>query len=368
MVVRTSLFIFLLFASPWTYAKQIHVAFVGPALGSNPFWDSMIMPLQEVAEQLDVRITFHTADFDDRFDYFPKTQELLSSDQKPDYLISGFRGASAKPLLELVEQYQVPLVSISSGVPLKEIDKIGYPQQHYKYWLAQILADDESSGFLQAQLLREKAKSNPILSQKKALRMAAIGGGLVLETSIQKDKGLLRAIDTYEDLEFLQLVHADWNTGIAARMTHGLFERYSTIDLIWNANDDMAIAAAKAVTIANKSRTPVLVAGIDWTQRGLLAIEKGELAFSLGGNHMQAVWALILIHDIAHGYNDLGFKNNSYRIPFLVADKTNVKRIRSYVEKDGFKSANYKQFSKHYNKQLKSYDFDLMKLIDAHQE
>lgn len=363
-MVRTSLFILLFLASQSAYAQKVHVAFVGPALGSNPFWDSMIMPLRVVADQLDVRITFHTADFDDRFDYFPKTKELLSSKDKPDYLISGFRGASAKPLLELVEQYQVPLVSISSGVPTKEIGEVGYPQQHYQYWLAQVLADDEKSGFLQAQLLREKARSNPALSQKKRLRIAAIGGGLVLETSKQKDAGLLRAIEHYKDLELLQLVHADWNTGIAARMTHGLFERYSNIDLIWNANDDMAIAAAKAVTVANKLQTPVLVAGIDWTQQGLLAVQKGELAFSLGGNHMQAVWALLLIHDIAHGYTDTGFENNTYRIPFLIADIKNVARIRSYIENDGFKSADFKQFSKHYNKRLKAYDFDLMRLID----
>ncbi|WP_286262860.1 ABC transporter substrate-binding protein [Thalassotalea atypica] len=348
-------------------AKQIHVAFLGPSGTDNPFWSSMIAPLSTVAEQLDVHITFHHADFADRFDYYLQAQKLLSSANKPDYLISAFRGANAKPLLDLIEQFQVPTITISSGVPAFEKASIGAPQQKYKYWLAQVLADDESSGFMQAQLLVEKFKGSVSQEEQgqalQRYRMVALGGGLVLETSHQKDAGLRRAVLEYGELDLLQLVHADYNVETASRMTELLFNRYQNIDLIWTANDDTAIAAyEKCAQLLPASDFP-LIAGIDWTKSGLLAVEEGKLAFTLGGNHMQAVWALILLHDIAHGYTDTGLENNTYRIQFSVADERNIKDVKEYILNNGWQHANFLQFSKVYNAKIKRYQFDLNVLI-----
>lgn len=344
-------------------AKQIHVALLVPEFGSSQFWDSMLNPLLPAAEQLDLKLTFHHADFTERFDYYPKAKELLKSDNKPDYLIAAFRGASAKPFLELVEQSKVPMITVSSGVPKHERSSVGYPQQHYKYWLAQVLADDEGSGFVQAKKLLELAESRKRTSAPdKKFRMAAIGGGLVLETSHQKDQGLERAVKYYQQLDLLQLVHADWNPVIAARMTEQLYNRYADIDLIWAANDDTAISAYQTAAKLVEPVDMPLVAGIDWTKGGLDSVANNELAFSLGGNHMQAVWALILIHDISHGYSDIGFEQNTYRIPFIIADESNVVEISRYINK-GYKQSNYRQFSKLYNADIKQYQFDLTKLI-----
>lgn len=349
-------------------ANQVHVAFLGPKLGENAFWDSMLKPLPTVAKQLGVRLTFHHADFNDRFDYYPKAQNLLTSNQKPDYLISAFRGASAKPLLELAEKYKTPLVTVSSGIPKQEKEMIGYPQQHYKYWLAQILADDEMSGYLQAnQLLKiaqEIQSKNPERTViNRTFNMVAIGGGLVLETSQQKDAGLHRAATDSEKLKLLQLVHADWNFDRAMRMTSQLLQRYASVDLIWAANDDMARAAYRASRKLLGDVEIPLIAGIDWTSNGLNSVQKGELAFSLGGNHMQAVWALILVYDIAHGFKASVFENNTYRIPFLIADHKNIQQIKAYIDNDGFLQKDFRFFSKVFNKDLKQYDFNLEKLI-----
>ncbi len=345
-------------------AKQIHVALLVPDFGTSPFWDSMLNPLLPAAKQLNVKLTFHHADFAERFDYYPKAKSLLESEDKPDYLIAAFRGASAKPLLELVEQHRVPMITISSGVPLKEREEVGYPQQNYKYWLAQVLADDESSGFLQARNLLNMAQAmNSHELPNKKYRMVAIGGGLVLETSHQKDRGLKRAEKLSPELELLQLVHADWNAALAARMTEQLYSRYGSIDLIWAANDDTALSAYQVASKLVTTDDMPLIAGIDWTKSGLDAVSEGKLAFSLGGNHMQAVWALILAHDIAHGYSDTGFEKNTYRIPFIMADKANIEVISDYMNNDGYKAANYKQFSKLYIPNAFQYRFELNRLV-----
>ncbi len=345
-------------------AKKLHVAFLVPELGTSAFWDRMLTPLPTVAEQFDIHITFHHADFRDRFDYYPQAKMLLEREEKPDFLIAALRGASAKPLLDLVELHQVPLVTISSGVPLREREFIGYPQQRYKYWRAQVLGDDEGAGFTLAQQLLVKANQfKQKQDEPKTFSMIAIGGDLVLETSHQKNRGLKQALKMFQEIELLQLVHADWNEYIAMRMTEQLHNRYGDIDLIWAANDDIALGAYQATLHFENHQNKPLIAGIDWTKRGLLAVTEGKLAFSLGGNHMQAVWALILVHDLAQGFDDTGFEYNTFRIPLLMADQGNVDIIRTYIESEGYKTVDFKQFSKRYNTGLQRYQFDLNTLI-----
>ena len=363
-LIKWSACFFLLMACFSVSAKQLHVALLVPEFGSSQFWDSMLNPLIPAAEQLNIKLTFHHADFTDRFDYYPQAKALLEGENKPDFLIAAFRGASAKPLLELVEHARVPMITVSSGIPKNERAHIGYPQQNYKYWLAQVLADDESSGFIQTKKLLELAESKyGARGPEQKFRMVAIGGGLVLETSHQKDRGLKRAVETFKNLDLLQLVHADWNADITTRMTKQLYGRYEYIDLIWAANDDTALGAYHTAEKLVEHENMPLVAGIDWTKKGLISVTNSELAFSLGGNHMQAVWALVIVHDIAHGFSDIGFKQNTYRIPFIVADQNNIERINDYINNDRYKQSNYRQFSKLYNADITQYQFDLNKLI-----
>jgi len=342
------------------FAKQIHVAFLGPELGQSAYWDNVIAPLKTVAEQFDIKLTLHHANWNDRFDYYPKAKELFESEDKPDYLISTFRGASAKHFLELVELHQVPFISIVTGVPKFEQKKVGIPQQHYKYWLAQILADDFESGFLLTNALIERRKNK----KKKDVRLIAVGGDPLLASSNSRDKGLYQAIEKSKNVELLQLVHSNWNAAITKRMVKQLMSRYQSSDILWAANDDIAIAAYQSLKSLNidKSAMPI-IGGVDWTIKGLEAIITDKIQLSVGGNHMHAVWALILLHDIAHGVKLPNYNDYTYKTPFAVADKTNAKKILAFLQLEQWREVDFTQFSKSYNAQVEEYDFNFIKLV-----
>ena len=342
------------------FAKQIHVAFLGPELGQSAYWDSVIAPLKTVAEQFDIKLTLHHANWNDRFDYYPKAKELFESEDKPDYLISTFRGASAKHFLELVESHQVPFISIVTGVPKFEQKKVGVPQQHYKYWLAQILADDFESGFLLTNALIARTKNN----EEKGVSLIAVGGDQLLASSNSRDKGLYQAIERNKNVEFLQLVHSNWNVAITKRMIRQLMSRYQSSDIIWAANDDVAIAAYQSLKSLNvdKKNMPI-IGGVDWTIKGLEAIVADKIQVSVGGNHMHGVWALILVNDIAHGLTLTNRKGYTYKTPFAVADKKNAGKILAFLKAEQWREVDFKQFSKFYNDQVEEYDFNFIKLV-----
>jgi len=342
------------------FAKQIHVAFLGPELGQSAYWDSVMAPLKTVAKQFDIKLTLHHANWNDRFDYYPKAKELFESEDKPDYLISTFRGASAKHFLELVESHQVPFISIVTGVPKYEQRKVGMPQQHYKYWLAQILADDFESGSLLTNALIARTKT----TEKNELRLIAVGGDPLLASSNSRDKGLYQAIEKNNNVDLLQLVHSDWNVNITKRMVKQLMSRYQSSDILWAANDDVAIAAYQSLKSLDydKQGMPV-IGGVDWTMNGLEAIIADEIQVSVGGNHMHAVWALISFKDIAHGLTLPNNNNYTYETPFAVADKNNAKKILAFLKNEQWREVDYRSLSKFYNDQIQEYDFNFIKLV-----
>ncbi len=342
------------------FAKQIHVAFLGPELGQSAYWDSVMAPLQTVADQFDIKLTFHHANWNDGYDYYPKAKKLFESEHKPDYLISTFRGASAKHFLDLVESHQVPFISIVTGVPVFEQKKVGIPQQHYKYWLAQILADDFESGFLLTNALVARTKN----IEHNDVRLIAVGGDRLLASSNSRDNGLYQAIEQNNNIDFLQLVHSKWNAVITKRMVKQLMSRYQSSDILWAANDDVAIAAYQSLKSLNidKQSMPI-IGGVDWTMRGLEAIIDDKIQVSVGGNHMHAVWALTLVNDIAHGFTLPNSNGYTYKTPFAVADKQNAGKILAFLKDEQWRKIDFKQFSKFYNTQVEEYDFNFIKLV-----
>lgn len=342
-------------------AKPVHIAFFGPSDYGAAYWDNVTTPLPHVAKDFNLNLTMHYANFLNKDEYHSKIKTLLESNNKPDYLISVFRVASARYLLELTEKHKVSLISISTGVPKFEQADIGLPRQHYKYWLAQILANDIDSGSL---LVTELAKIAREKFSKNKLRLAAVGGDKTIAASVARDEGLRLGIKNDNNMDLLQLVHANWSFSTAKKMTSQLVSRYGNIDVIWAANDDVARGVYQHFVedSVNYEDIPV-IGGVDWTKKGLQAIKDEQLNLSLGGNHMHAIWALIMLHDISHGFDVTTPEQQTIFTDYQIADKENIDKIFSFVHQELWRYANYKQLSKVYNPKITSYDFDLNMLL-----
>ena len=341
-------------------AKTAHVAYIGPAPETSSYWKNLLAPLPAVAKQLNLTISFHHPEHNNRFLIVPLAQALINSNNKPDYIISVFRNNNAQPLLALVEKHKIPLITLSTGVPRLEQKQVGTPQQNYKYWFAQILSDDLSSGQVLAQKLIEYRRNKV---PNKQVKLAAIGGNNVFEASRLRDAGLKQVIKTNPDVDFLQLVHSNWDEQTTKRMTKQLIKRHEQIDAIWAANTDIALTVNKIYTEKLPHQEHPDIAAVDWTKAGFIAIQQEKIAFSLGSNHFIGVWALILFHDITHGIPLSVSEPPTFTTPYILADKNNIDKIEPYLEGKYWQDVNIKIYSKVFNQQLKKYNFDFNLLL-----
>ena len=338
----------------------IHVAFVGPAPSTSSYWKNTMIPMAEAARQLNIKITFHHPSYEQRFNLTPLIEKVLSAKQKPDYLISVFRDINAIKLLTIVEKYRTPFISISTSVSRIEQSKTGKPQQYFKYWLAQITADDISSGRLMAAELYQTSKQ---VTPEAKVNLLAIGGNKIFEASRLRDLGLQQEVENHQDLAFLQLVHTDWQIDTAKNKSEKLFNRHKKIDAIWTANADIALAVVDVLQQATGIKPP-LIGTVDWTKKAFDAIDKNHLSFSLGSNHLHGLWALIMFHDLAHGYQLSAESDQNITTKYLKADKENLTEIRPFLTPSHWKKVDITQYSKVFNQTLKTYDFDFSHMLD----
>ncbi|NVK24088.1 MAG: ABC transporter substrate-binding protein [Gammaproteobacteria bacterium] len=337
--------------------RLMNVAYVGHTKGENAFWDNLVAPMPEVAKQLGINLSVYYADYNNRFSYFDEVTKIVNSDTPPDFLISPFRAASSKPLLNLLEKKQIPFISIVNEIPRSERAKVGLPQANYKFWKAQITSDDTASGEMLAQALRAIALKK---TAQRPLKLVALAGGRVMESSLERNDGLQKALAQYNDLYYQQSVFTDWNPGKAYRMCTELYHRHGKADIVWAANDDIAITAAQCLRdLLDDDVNNVTIGGVDATIKGVQAVINEQIDITLGGNQMHGAWALIVAFDI---YNQKAQHANSLESPFFIVDKKNAPSLLRLLKGD-WHQVNFKAMSKTYNPQLSHYDFNLSHLL-----
>lgn len=223
-----------------------------------------------------------------------------------------------------------------------------------------MLCDDFSSGKILAEkLIEHRTNKFP----DKQVKLAAIGGNHVFEASRLRDEGLKQVLKTSTNVEFLQLVHSNWDEQTTKRMTKQLIKRHNKIDVIWTANIDIALTVNKIYMENLPTRNHPDIATVDWTKEGFSAIQQEKIVFSLGSNHFIGVWALILIHDIAQGIALSASEPPTFITPYILADKDNIDKIAPYLDGKYWQDANIKIYSKVFNKNLKKYNFDFELLL-----
>lgn len=347
----------LLCASGQLAAKAMNVAFVGHTKGDNSFWDNLAAPMPEVARQLGVNLTIYHADYNDRFSYFEVVKKIVNSDTPPDVLISPFRAASSKPLLQLIEKNKVPFISIVNEVPRSERGEVGNPQTNYKFWKASVTSNDIESGKLLAQTLVQIAKNK---TNKRPLPFVALAGDRVLESSLNRNDGLNQYVSEATDIYYQQMVYTDWNPTNAYRMCVELFFRHGEPSIIWAANDDIALAAKRCIrALVDNGGKNIAIGGVDATKRGVEAVLGDKIDVTIGGNEMHGAWALIVALDM---YNNKIQHELRLDSPFFVVDKRNAAALLNLLNGD-WQQIDFRKMSKTYNEDLNHYDFNLAKFL-----
>lgn len=339
------------------------VAFLSP--DDSRFWQMVAGFMEQVAVDLDVDLEVQFDTDRHRFSYLRMAQQIVTAEEKPDYLIIMCKELVTTQILEQAHGQGVKVFSFNTDVPEATRAAVGMPRETLDSWIGHVVPDNVEAGRTLARLLERRAVERGLVEDGEPVPMVALTGTQDSSAARDRNEGLLNATSIGNG-QLLQLVLAEWSEQQASEKMSVLFRRYPQTTAIWNASDGMALGAIEAAR--NAGRTPgedVIVGGVDWEPRALAAIHRGDLMVSLGRHFMGGGLALLLVHDYHHGYDFAeGRRSAALRYQFEPATADNVHLVERMLAPENWKALDFRQFSRALNPQLREQDFSAEQLMD----
>ncbi|SNC61983.1 monosaccharide ABC transporter substrate-binding protein, CUT2 family [Marinobacter sp. es.048] len=335
----------LLFTVPFADAgPRPRVVFLSP--DDSRFWQLVAGFMEAVAEDLEVDLEVQYDPESHRLSYLRMAKDVLSREEKPDYLLFMCKEHVTESMLRLADGSGVKAFTFNTDVPDAARASIGMPRTVLQGWLGHLSPDNIAAGRALVTLLGKQAEQLG-LSSGPSIPMLALSG--TLDSSATKDRnGGLLAAAVQQRSELLQLVYANWSRTLAREKTEVLLKRYPKTVSIWSASDGMALGAIEAAR--NAGRTPgkdLLVGGVDWQPEALERIRQGDLLVSLGRHFMGGGLALLLLHDYHHG-RDFGDMSPDYvfRYELEPATRGNVEQVQRIMDPKNWSAIDFRRFSR----------------------
>ncbi|MBT6307212.1 MAG: ABC transporter substrate-binding protein [Rhodospirillaceae bacterium] len=354
--------IFSFSVASYSQAEKPSVLFINPGKTGEVFWDMVSNFMMAAAHDLnlDAKIVYAERDHLKMIDL---AKEAVQSDSPPNYMILVNEKLAAGRMLDEIPP-SIKIVLLNNTLSVEQINRYGKPRQMVPNWIAHIYPNHEKAGYDIAQSIISAQQSSKQLKSIKKIGLLAIGGSRATTASSLRLSGLQRALREYPNVELQQTIHSQWRRDKAESQIYGLIRRWPDTQLIWAANDPMALGAIDAVIKRNKRPGEnIFVGGLNWSTEALEKIVNGTMVTSIGGHFMQGAWAMVLIHDYHKGldFEDLGFE---FTAPMTVIDQTNVARYLEIFGDQNWDKIDFKKFSRWENKPQKIYQFQLTKILN----
>jgi len=337
-------FLLLLTGSLAHAGPRPSVVFLSP--DDSRFWQLVAGFMEAVAEDLEVDLEVQYDRESHRYSYLRMAKDVLSREEKPDYLLFMCKENVSEPMLRLADGAGVKTFTFNTDVPDAARASIGMPRTVLPGWLGHLSPDNIAAGRALVTLLGKQAEQLG-LAPGPSIPMVALSGTRDSSAAKDRDLGLLAAA-VQQRSELLQLVYANWSRELAREKTEILLKRYPNTVSIWSASDGMALGAMEAAR--NAGRAPgkdLLVGSVDWEPEALEKIRQGDLLVSMGRHFMGGGLALLLLHDYHHG-RDFGDMSPDYvfRYELEPATRDNIDQVQRIVDPENWSAVDFRRFSR----------------------
>lgn len=286
---------------------------------------------------------------------------LTNPATRPDcILIHNFKNRGQN-VLELAEQFNVPVFLFNAGFPASS--EIGGPREKYPHWIGQMVPDDEYGGYLLAKKLIATATKNKQQNSAIPLQMVAIEGNRTSNASIERVAGLKKALTEHPEVINNQFFHSKWKIERAREAFQTTRRRYPETTIFWTASETMSIGVIEAAKaeglIPGKD---IFTGGFDILPENKKYIETGEMSVSVGAHYFEAAWALVLIRDYLSGIDFASQETTSFTTKMISQTQESFaqnKDIYTVLSTFLLDDLDFSRLSKHFNPNVKKYDFDL---------
>lgn len=350
----------LLMARP---ALAISVVFINPGHHDEAYWAAVADGMHRAAASLKMELEVLYAERD-HTRALALAQEVSARAKRPDYAVITNDYATGPSLLRTLNAAQIPTLLILSGIHGDDRAVTGAPRTRYPFWLGSLETQAADAGYLTAKALIEQARRMPALKDTDGkLQLIALAGDRSTPSSIERTRGMQRAVDEAPDVVLKQIVYADWNRNKAAEQARWLYERYPDARLVWGGSDLIAFGAMQAWRErGGKPGENALFSGVNTSAEALRAVRDGTLSALAGGHFMGGAWGMVMLYDHAKG-RDFAEEGLELDVPmFILLDAARTRRFELLFG-DGATRIDFRRYSKVLNPRLSKYHFDFADLL-----
>ncbi|MCG9708319.1 MULTISPECIES: ABC transporter substrate-binding protein [unclassified Pseudoalteromonas] len=286
-MLKTVFFTICLFCLPSVFAKQ-SVIFINPGHAdtnvTGPFWFEVSQMMRDAAKDFDLDLTIHYAN---RNHIEMKSLVAKAIKAKPDMLILVDEKSVLTQHLLSIEHTSTPIYFLLNRPSEKELKRL---IDHGINITGSVVPDNTQAG----QLLANKLIEN----SQQAANVFAINGDYTTHAALDREQGLKQSILTHDNTHITAKTVANWSATQAYRHSLGFFSHQPTINIVWAANDAMALGAIAALDELNK-RKEVLVGAINWPLRAVAE----KIDVTIGGHVTLGALAVVNIHDLLNKHS-----------------------------------------------------------------
>ena len=355
-------------ALPASAEAPVKVLFLSPDPAPEPneisFWHNTISFMQSAADDLDIELQIIYSK-GNTFSYKRDGLKIINEMDTSTYLLSGYVPGATKIHLKAASQRGINYFIFNMATPDSDKTEVDKPRGKYSNWIGHMWPDDVAAGYVMAEVLvNEASKNQP--EDNTDNQIIGLSAHYDEYTAYYRNEGLNNFVNSHNDTILNGLSFTQWNEDLAEKITRDFLAKFPRTNIIWAAGDVLALRALQVVEELNrKPGKDIFVGGSNWTVAGLEAVAKGKLVTSLGGHFMEGGWALILIHDYHHGIDFADDVSTEIPTKLKPANTNNVNQILDAIVNERWKKIDFRQFSKHYDKSLKKYDFSHRVIING---
>ncbi len=325
----------------------------------NPFFSQVNRLIQKAGSSLDVEIKIVSTPL-----IYSELRSFLmefSDRYSPDGFLCAGGGAATLNILKIAEELRIPTVTYNSTVPGSE-GKAGAPRERYKYWVGEIVPDDQYVGYLLAKELVRRARLKGI----NRISMVAFAGTFHDYGSIERIKGLRKAVSEMPGIELKQIFSTGgYDYDVSRDKFRSVKEtRYPEANVFWCACDNIAFGVIdEAREMGLVPGRDVITGGVDWLSSAFDRILSGEMELSIGGHYMEGAYALVMLYDYLNGSDFARYGVSLYSEKMKAVDQSNALYYKQALSEENQDVYDFKRFSRIHNPGMGRYAFSVDRLI-----
>ncbi len=312
------------------------VTFINVGTCDETFWTVARKGIVAAARDLHVGIEILETDRS-HVKILDHVRTLKQRAEKPDYILVSNEKSMAQSVLRELQGTDMRLFLLINGLTFPFANEQAETPPPYA---GSLTPDNRQAGRLVVEVLLREARRLAF----SRLELLALSGNRFTLAAIEREKGLREVLAETHNVQMKQLVYAEWNQNKAYTKIRVLLARYPEVNLIWAANDPMALGALRAVREAGKRPgRDILIGGINWDPEALKAVANGDMVVTVGGHYMISAWSMVAIHDMHRHILSAPFEAS---VPMMAVDASNIEQMLPVLNPYDFEPVDYRLFSK----------------------